>query len=852
MRETRIEPELAELREAAETLARKRKERPSTAHLLAAVATRSGATRDLLEERKLDAESVLGAADGARDAGDDPLRGALKKAREIARRMGVPITTTPHVLVALLGDRHTAAHQAVVRIGLDVNRLRSAALHLALGYVGKRRVVSRAPALAPKQAGSLAPSRSPGAPSRESSAPNPSPTSSTPASASRRSEPRPRGIALSVVPNVGRTRRGRATKPAATSPLTVTDLLEEPSEVPNDATDATPQAAPRAPTPSAPSFELDAKRMPLLSSLGQNLTLAARRGQLEAVIGRDTEIEHALDVLAKRQGNNPVLVGVAGVGKSSVVRGIAQYIAREADANSCDARILVEIPIADLVAGTGVRGALASRVTTLRKEVAASNGRVVLCFDDIDQLFTGEAADEMAGELKLALARGELPCIGTCSREAYAKVIDGDPALARRFTAIDVEEPSREDAYLVLDSVSTRLAEHHKLRFVRDAIALAVGWSVRYLPGKALPDKAVSVLDLAGARARRRGLSSVDAAVVAEVVSDLADMPVERLLETDGDRLLRLETLLGDRVVGHHAQLERIARILRRNAAGLGGNRPLGSFLLLGPTGVGKTETAKALAEVLFQTDTALTRIDLSEYSEPHAVARLIGAPPGYVGHDAGGQLTEAVRRRPYQVILLDEVEKAHPDVLLSFLALLDEGRMTDGRGRTVDFTNTVILLTSNLGAHASGATRKRRVGFGSEGAARTELEAGVIAAARDALAPELYNRIDEVLVFSPLERSAVLEIARRLLASLGKRVATDRGARLEYDEAALNALLDAGGYDPSLGARPLRRTLARLVEAPLAELILRGEVERGSVVLLSAKDAGVDLDVIPAARGSA
>jgi ATP-dependent Clp protease ATP-binding subunit ClpC len=847
MRETRIEPELAELREAAETLARKRKERPSTAHLLAAVASRSGATRDLLEERKLDAESVLGAADGARDAGDDPLRGALKKAREIARRMGVPITTTPHVLVALLGDRHTAAHQAVVRIGLDVNRLRSAALHLALGYVGKRRVVSRTPALAPKQAGSLAPSRSPSAPSRESPAANPTPTNP-----SRRSEPRPRGIALSVVPNVGRGRRGRATKPAATSQLTVTELLEEPSEGPNLPTDAPAQAAQRTPSASAPSFELDAKRMPLLSSLGQNLTLAARRGQLEPVIGRDTEIEHALDVLAKRQGNNPVLVGVAGVGKSSVVRGIAQYIARQADANSCDARILVEIPIADLVAGTGVRGALASRVTTLRKEVAASDGRVVLCFDDIDQLFTGEAADEMAGELKLALARGELPCIGTCSREAYAKVIDGDPALARRFTAIDVEEPSREDAYLVLDSVSARLAEHHKLKFVRDAIALAVGWSVRYLPGKALPDKAVSVLDLAGARARRRGLNRVDAAVVAEVVSDLADMPVERLLETDGDRLLRLESLLGDRVVGHHAQLERIARILRRNAAGLGGNRPLGSFLLLGPTGVGKTETAKALAEVLFQTDTALTRIDLSEYSEPHAVARLIGAPPGYVGHDAGGQLTEAVRRRPYQVILLDEVEKAHPDVLLSFLALLDEGRMTDGRGRTVDFTNTVILLTSNLGAHVSGASRKRRVGFGSEGAARTELEAGVIAAARDALAPELYNRIDEVLVFSPLERSAVLEIARRLLASLGKRVATDRGARLEYDDEALNALLDAGGYDPSLGARPLRRTLARLVEAPLAELILRGEVERGSVVLLSAKDDGVDLDVIPAARGSA
>ncbi|HEV8551633.1 MAG TPA: AAA family ATPase, partial [Polyangiaceae bacterium] len=411
----------------------------------------------------------------------------------------------------------------------------------------------------------------------------------------------------------------------------------------------------------------------------------------------------------------------------------------------------------------------------------------------------------------------------------------------------------REDAYLIMDALRPRLEAHHQVRYQTEALALGVGWSVRYLPGRALPDKAVSILDLAGARTRRRGRPEVTAESVAEVVAELADMPVDRLLEADGDRMLRLEEILAERVVGHGEQIRRIARILRRNAAGLGSRRPIGTFLLLGPTGVGKTETAKAIAEVLFHCDSAMTRVDLSEFTEPHSIARLIGAPPGYVGHEAGGQLTEAVRRRPYQVILLDEIEKAHPDVLTAFLGVFDEGRLTDGRGRTVDFTNSVILMTSNLGSEETQGNARRRVGFGGGESAENDLEARIVAAARAALAPELYNRIDEVLVFSPLGREEVREIARRLLAGMTEALFDQRRVRLEYGPEVVEHLLDQGGYDPELGARPMKRTIARLVEAPLAERLLKGELPRGSVALLEVTDAGLDFDVVdPGSRVAA
>src|ERR1019366_8813632 len=344
-----------------------------------------------------------------------------------------------------------------------------------------------------------------------------------------------------------------------------------------------------------------------------------------------------------------------------------------------------------------------------------------------------------------------------------------------------------DEALLALERVAPAFEKHHSVRFAPDAMAAAVAWSARYVPERALPDKAVGLLDLAGARARRRGETEVTREQVADVVSESTGVPVERLLETDGSRMLRLEQLMAGRVVGHGEALARIARVLRRNASGFRAQRPIGSFLLLGPTGVGKTETAKAIAECLFHSPHAMTRLDFSEYAESHAIARLVGAPPGYVGHEAGGQLTEAVRKRPYQVLLLDENEKAHRDVLEAFLQVFDEGRMTDGRGRTVDFTNAVIVMTSNLGADVSRPTTRGRIGFG----AKPERDVGayeeaMCAAARVALPPELYNRIDEVLAFEALGRADVAEVARRMLRALGEELEAARGVRLDVSDAAI------------------------------------------------------------------
>jgi ATP-dependent Clp protease ATP-binding subunit ClpC len=801
MKAIRKEPELVALRKLAEQLAGARKERVTSAHLLAAIASRESPAADLLSERALNAERLLRAARASTDDEADPLRRAVERAREIGSRMGAPEPVGVHLLIALLSERRSAGHRALDQCGVDVNRLRVAAMNVGLGLVGRRRIVTR---------------------------PNEQEAGHTASPLARR----PSGTTVPLVP-------ARATKPAA-KPAPVADEAAPASE---PAAQPQPSSEPRVPhraaraapaSVAASRFYIDPKKAPTLASFGHNLTLAAEAGELDPVVGRDCEIEQTLDVLAKRLGNNPCLVGAAGVGKTSVVRGLAARIASAEDVATLDDRIIIEVSVTDLLAGTGIRGALSQRFAAIRKEVLAAGGRIVLFFDELHQLFTGDAADEISADLKVALARGELPCIGATTLDEYKKHIEIDGAVARRFSIVEVEEPSREDAYLVLDALAPSFEKHHGVRYAEDALALAVGWSVRYLPGRALPDKAVSIVDLGGARARRRGMAEVNAEVVAEVVSEMADVPVERLLETDKERMLRLEELLSDRVVGHATELSRIARILRRNAAGLGSRRPIGTFLLLGPTGVGKTETAKAVAEVLFFDENAMTRLDLSEYSEPHAVARLLGAPPGYVGHEAGGHLTESVRRRPYQVILLDEIEKAHPDVLQAFLGVFDEGRMTDGRGRTVDFTNTVILLTSNVGAEETGAAVRRRVGFGgAAGEGRMAMERAVTTAARTALSPELYNRIDEVCVFAPLSRDEVKEIARRLLDGMGQALAIDRGVRFEFDSEVVEYLLDHGGFDPTLGARPMKRAIARLVEARLADTLLRGDVRTGDVVSL-------------------
>ena len=841
----RGEASLADLRKRAEEIAASRRETVNTAHLLPAVAEQPGVAGEQLAARGFSPERLLQVARAATEEDKRAMTDARDRAREFAGRTNSGEATALHLLFALLSDPQCGAYRALGQAGCDVTRMRNFLAGMANSGAAPRRqvtarssaatagrrtaqTVSLVPTPAPRPVRTPRPGRS--APKALSPTPSPSPAAPPSEAKKPKQQSRPAPSPSSLAP-----RRPQPSKRGPTGGAR------------SAAKSANARGRGRGPKSGEHErFELSAKRFPTLTALGTNLTLAAARGELDPVVRRDPEIEQVLDVLAKRHGNNPCIVGASGVGKTSVVRGLAQRVAEGKATGPLDERILIEIRVGELLAGTGVRGALAQKLGAIRKEVAQADGHVALFFDDVHQLFSGEAAEEIGAELKLALARGELPCIAACSWEDYRRTIENDGALARRFSTVEVEPPNRDDAFLMLSALAPQLGDHHGVQYSEEALALSVAWTLRYLPGRALPDKAVNVLDLAGARQHRRGEPSVDREAVAEVVAELADLPISRLLETDADRMLRLEELLAERVIGHEEHLRCIAKILRRNAVGLNDRRPIGTFLLLGPTGVGKTETAKAIAETLFFSEAAMTRIDLSEFSEAHSVARLIGAPPGYVGHEAGGQLTEAVRRRPYQVVLLDEIEKAHPEVLQTFLAAFDEGRLSDGRGRMCDLTNCVFLLTSNIGSRE--AMPQRRVGFGDGAASASGLESRVIGAARQTLPPELYNRLDEVLVYAPLSRDDVSRIAERMLQHVGDSLVM-RGLSLEFEADAVDILLEQGGFEPELGARPMKRAIARLVEAPLAELLLQGAVERGDRIVLTARN---DEIVVEPARGSA
>ncbi len=873
-----LEPSFAYLLSQAETLAARRQEPLRGVHLLAAVGAVPGSVRDVLEEHRAGFRRVLNGWEGQSKVGlPENFHLFRARVREVARTFGSRSPDAIHLLLALLDDTRGSARQVLDFLGVDLGALRLRATQLGQGLPSADR--ARRPSPTPSR--DMIPPR--GSSPRGEVVPVMPPLPVVAPRVARNVGPiaaavGPAAQALSMIPQVGPTPlpqqrlRGRpyesltplpgegredpkptfAAERAGERVLEGPDALLETEESPSELSRALSPSASSASASSARALSEEEKRLlheqyglpkklfPILSQLGRNLSLAAALGEADDVVGRDDEIEAALDILAKRQGNNPCLIGAAGVGKTSIARGVATAILE----NPEDDRLVIEIPISELVAGTGMRGALAGRLGAIKKEVQLASGRVILFFDDVHQLFTGDAAEEIASDLKLSLARGELPCIGATSTEEYRRVIESDATLSRRFSAIEIEEPQYEDAFLILSSLAPRLSSHHGVQYNEDAIARAISWSLRYLPGRCLPDKAVGILDLAGARARRRGGPVVDAEAVAQVVASQSNMPVERLLESDGERMLQLREILCERVIGHEIHLEKIARILRRNAAGLGTRRPIGTFLLLGPTGVGKTETAKAVAEALFHTESAMTRIDMAEMSEAHAVAKLVGAPPGYIGHDAGGMLTEAVRRRPYQVVLLDEIEKAHPEVLTAFLAVFDEGRMTDSRGRLVDFTNTVLILTSNIGSEITSGSMRKRVGFGNENACAEDRASLVIDAAKRALAPELYNRIDEVLAFSPLTRPDVKRIGKKLCAGLTDELELSRGISLDIHESAIDYLLDEGGHEPELGARPLRRMISRLIEAPLAEAILGGQLRAGDTWKVEAVEGELQFSV--------
>jgi ATP-dependent Clp protease ATP-binding subunit ClpC len=791
--------DLGQVLTEAEDIARTVSQPLTTAHVVLALFTVDNPAARLLRERGVDEDELLARLTGTPSEAEGTLAEVRTRAQEIARHCGSPEVDCLHLLIAVTRVR-CAAQTLLSAAGLDLMQLRNTALSYFLSGRMPRKLVPRVPSPPPPSAAGLRPHAAPHRPAA--------------------------AVAVAAPAEIS-------------SPRALVDVDPEPEAVPSPRELELPTLRVVPSLPATDPSALDPQSFPLLTQLGRNLTAAARAGRLDPVVGRTREIDEVLDVLGKRRANNPCLVGDPGVGKTAVVEAVAQRLL--ATPGALQRTVLVELSTADLVAGTSLRGSLSERLNGLKEEMRRAAGRVVLFIDEIHTLVgagsTGEGAQDAANDLKSALARGEFPCIGATTHDEFRRYFAGDAALERRFTPVVVREPSVAETVDILAGLLPRYAQHHGVQYTRAALEAAASLAARYVHDRFLPDKAVSVADLAGSRCARAGRHTVEAADVAQVVARIAGLPVERLLTGDPARLLRLEEELAERVVGHAEVVDRVAKVIRRNFAGFASRRPMGSFLFLGPTGVGKTEMARALAEVLFGTREALVRLDMSELSEAHATARLVGAPAGYVGYQDGGQLTEAVRRRPSSVVLLDEVDKAHPDVQMVLLQILEEGRLTDGRGRSVDFSNTVVVLTSNLGANAFAEVRPR-VGFsaaeGGVGDAR-----GAVAAARKALPAELWNRLDDRLAFRPLEPPELCRIARLLLDDSSRRLASERGIAFAVDQAAVEMLVGSG-LDPSLGARPLRQAVERLVEGPLAEAILTGKFTPGDRVRVSAEGKGL------------
>jgi ATP-dependent Clp protease ATP-binding subunit ClpC len=637
-----------------------------------------------------------------------------------------------------------------------------------------------------------------------------------------------------------------------------------------------------------------------LEKYSRDLSQLAREGKLDPVIGRDHEILRVIQILCRRTKNNPVLIGEAGVGKTAIVEGLAQKIANNDVPEILSGKRVVSLDLGAMIAGSRFRGEFEERLKAAIEEVQRSEGEVILMIDELHTVVGAGAAQgamDASNMLKPALARGELQCVGATTLDEYHKYIEKDAALERRFAPVYVDEPSVEATIEMLRGLRDRYEAHHKVRFSDEALVAAAKLSQRYVTGRALPDKAIDLMDEAAAKLRvalyslppdlkerkadidrlaaeeeKAGLERdyeraaekkaqrlrlegefrekrdtweseheldeiVDKDDIAEVVAQWTGIPVSQMLETESERLLQMEERLHERIIGQEEAIHALADAIRRARAGLKDpRRPIGSFIFLGSSGVGKTEMAKALAEFMFDDEDALVRVDMSEYREQHTVSRLFGAPPGYVGYEEGGQLTEAVRRRPYRVILFDEIEKAHPEVWNALLQILDDGRLTDGQGRVVDFRNSVLIMTSNLGTEF--VTRSGTLGFlhregdGLDNQAEEKIEKAL----KDTFRPEFLNRIDEIIVFSPLSLEQMELIVDLQMNEVRLRLA-EHNLSVELTDAA-RKWLAREGYDPAFGARPLRRALQKHVESPLSVKLLQGDFNPGDTVIVDVAEA--------------
>ena len=620
-----------------------------------------------------------------------------------------------------------------------------------------------------------------------------------------------------------------------------------------------------------------------LEDYTRDLTELARSGQLEPVVGRDQEISRMIQVLSRKTKNNPVLVGDAGVGKTALALGLAQRVASGQVPHELAKMRVLELDLMNVVAGTRFRGDFEERMNNIIDDIE-KDGKVILFIDELHTIMgSGSGIDstmDAANILKPALARGTLRTIGATTQEEYQKHIEKDAALSRRFAKISIEEPSVADSIAILKGLKENYEAHHKVTITDQAIETAVKYAHRYLTSKHLPDSAIDLLDEASATVRNNGpqshaqedLSPADRAIIAgqfnklgrlikeenqplssnlkveetdilTTLSRLSGIPVQKLTQTDAKKYLHLEEELHKRVIGQDEAISAISRAIRRNQSGIRANkRPIGSFMFLGPTGVGKTELAKALAETLFDDESALIRFDMSEYMEKFAASRLNGAPPGYVGYEEGGELTEKVRNRPYSVLLFDEVEKAHPDIFNVLLQVLDDGVLTDSKGRKIDFSNTIIIMTSNLGA--TSLRDDKTVGFGARDIRLDHANMGkrMLEELKKTYRPEFINRIDEKVVFHSLSADHMQEVVKVMVKPLVASLA-EKNIQLKFQASALK-LLAKEGYDVEMGARPLRRTLQTKIEDKLAELLLTGDLQAGQTLKVGVKAGQLKFDI--------
>lgn len=592
----------------------------------------------------------------------------------------------------------------------------------------------------------------------------------------------------------------------------------------------------------------------LLDQFSRDLTALAATETLDPVIGRKEEVRRVIEILSRRRKNNPALIGEPGVGKTAVAEALAIAIVQKNVPEELAHKRLVSLELSSMIAGTKYRGEFEERVKNILNEVRKA-GDIILFLDELHTIVgagSAEGAIDAANILKPALGRGDLQVIGATTTEEYRRYIEKDAALERRFQPVIIEEPTEQTTRSILSGLLPRYEQHHQLTISPDAVNAAITLSQRYIPERKLPDKAIDLIDEAASRARLSTppVSVVTETEIAAILSCQTGIPVTAISKTEGERLLALESTLHRRVIGQEQAVRAVARAIRRGRTGLKeAERPIGSFLFLGPTGVGKTELCKALAEALFGTEKALIRFDMSEYMEPHTVSRLLGSPPGYVGHDKGGQLTEAIRRKPWSVVLFDEIEKAHEDIQNLLLQALEDGILTDAQGRHADLRNCVLILTSNVGARQ--ITAKSQLGFSlsdrDQGLRpQEEIASAVMSEVRRAFKPEFLNRLDELIIFEQLDQAKTEHIAELLLQKFSERLQT-LGVELRYDHAVLEYLARSGS-DPRYGARPLRRVIRSEVENPAAELLLNGALTAENRLLLTISDNTLQLIPSPAA----